>query len=67
MVFYFVGRKNWFQEKSETLLLNILPKEIVSILKNEPHTIADYYEGASILFADLVNFTPLSASMTPIF
>ncbi len=66
MVFYFVGRKNWFQEKSETLLLNILPKEIVSILKNEPHTIADYYEGASILFADLVNFTPLSASMTPI-
>ena len=66
MVFYFVGRKNWFQEKSETLLLNILPKEIVSILKNEPHTIADYYEGASILFADLVNFTPLSATMTPI-
>jgi guanylate cyclase len=66
MVFYFVGRKNWFQEKSETLLLNILPKEIVSILKNEPHTIADYFEGASILFADLVNFTPLSATMTPI-
>jgi guanylate cyclase len=66
MVFYFVGRKNVFQEKSETLLLNILPKEIVSILKDEPHTIADHFEGASILFADLVNFTPLSASMTPI-
>jgi guanylate cyclase len=66
MVFYFVGRKNLFQEKSETLLLNILPKEIVSILKNEPHTIADHFEGASILFADLVNFTPLSATMTPI-
>ncbi len=66
MVFYFVGRKNVFQEKSETLLLNILPKEIVSILKDEPHTIADHFEGASILFADLVNFTPLSATMTPI-
>ena len=46
MVFYFVGRKNLFQEKSEALLLNILPKEIVSILKDEPRTIADYFEGA---------------------
>jgi len=65
MVFYFVGRKNLFQEKSEALLLNILPEEIVAILKNEPQTIADYFEGASILFADVVNFTPLSATMTP--
>ena len=65
MVFYFVSRKNMFQEKSEALLLNILPEEIVSILKNEPRTIADYFEGASILFADVVNFTPLSATMTP--
>jgi guanylate cyclase len=66
MVFYFVGQKNVFQEKSETLLLNILPKEIVAILKNEPRTIADHFEGASILFADVVNFTPLSVTMTPI-
>ena len=66
MVFYFVGQKNMFQEKSEALLLNILPKEIVAILKNEPHIIADHFEGASILFADVVNFTPLSATMTPI-
>ena len=65
MVFYFTGQKNMFQEKSEALLLNILPKEIVAILKNEPRTIADHYEGASILFADVVNFTPLSATMTP--
>ena len=66
MVYYFVGQKNIFQEKSETLLLNILPKEIVAILKNEPRTIADHFEGASILFADVVNFTPMSATMTPI-
>jgi guanylate cyclase len=45
--------------------LNILPKEIVAILRNEPRTIADHFEGASILFADVVNFTPLSATMTP--
>jgi len=66
MVAYFVGQKNIFQDKSEALLLNILPAEIVKILRNEPRTIADHFEGASILFADVVNFTPLSESMTPI-
>jgi adenylate cyclase len=65
MVFYFVGQKNVFQEKSEALLLNILPKEIAAILKNEPRTVADHFEGASILFADVVDFTPLSATMAP--
>lgn len=53
------------QEKAEALLLNILPKEIATILKNENRVIADQFEGASILFADVVNFTPLSAKMTP--
>jgi len=66
MVAYFVGQKNIFQDKSEALLLNILPAEIVKILRNEPRTIADHFEGASILFADVVNFTPLSESMTPV-
>lgn len=65
MFSYFVGQKKIFQEKSETLLLNILPKEIVGILKSQPRTIADHFEGASVLFADIVNFTPLSATMTP--
>ena len=65
MVYYFVGQKNVFQERSEALLLNILPKEIVAILRNEHRTIADYYDGASILFADVVGFTPMSAKMTP--
>jgi adenylate cyclase len=65
MIYFFVGQKNLFQEKSEALLLNILPKEIVSILKNESRTIADHFEGTSILFADIVDFTPMSASMTP--
>ena len=66
MVFYFVGQKNMFQEKSETLLLNILPKEIAAILKNESRTIADHYEEASVLFADMVGFTPLSAQLPPV-
>jgi adenylate cyclase len=66
MVSYFVGQKNMFQEKSETLLLNILPKEIAAILKNESRTIADHYDQASVLFADMVGFTPLSAQLPPV-
>lgn len=66
MVFYFVGQKNMFQEKSETLLLNILPKEIAAILKNESRTIANHYNEASVLFADMVGFTPLSAQLPPV-
>ena len=53
------------RERSEALLLNILPKDIVSILKRESRTIADHFEGASILFADVVDFTPMSARMSP--
>ena len=66
MVFFFVAQKNAFQAKSEALLLNILPKEIATILKNEQRIIADHFEGASILFADMVDFTPMSAEMTPV-
>jgi len=53
------------RQKSENLLLNILPREIAGILKSGRSTIADHYENASILFADLVNFTSLSERMTP--
>ncbi len=53
------------QEKSEALLLNILPKQIAEALKRSPTTIAKHFEGASVLFADVVDFTPMSAQMTP--
>lgn len=69
---YFVSEKNRLftllrgeQVKSVNLLLNILPKEIAAILKNESRTIADHYTEASILFADMVEFTPLSAKLAP--
>jgi guanylate cyclase len=70
---YFVSQKNQLfvllqneQAKSENLLLNILPKEIAAILKNESRTIADHYSEASVLFADMVGFTPLSAKLPPV-
>jgi guanylate cyclase len=66
MVSYFVEKKNMFQQKSESLLLNILPREIAAILKNESRTIADHYDEASVLFADMVGFTPLSAELPPV-
>jgi adenylate cyclase len=62
---YFVRQKNLFQEKSENLLLNILPREIAAILKKENRIIADHVDRASILFADMVGFTPMSAEMSP--
>lgn len=52
------------RERSEKLLLNILPQEIATRLKNGETRIADNYENVSILFADLVGFTPLSATLT---
>jgi len=66
LLYYFVGQRNFFQERSETLLLNILPKEISEALKLGPGTIAAHYEAASVLFADVVEFTPMAATMTPL-
>ena len=52
-------------EKSENLLLNVLPKEIVPILKQGKETIAERFDAASVLYADMVGFTPLSERMAP--
>ena len=48
------------QERSEALLLNILPRPIAERLKAAAYPIADDFEAASILFADVVDFTPLA-------
>ena len=53
------------QDRSETLLLNILPRSIADRLKTDTTTIADQFAAASILFADVVDFTPLSARLEP--
>jgi adenylate cyclase len=51
--------------KSEGLLHNILPDEIVERLKQNSETIADGFTETSVLFADIADFTPLSQRMTP--
>ena len=50
--------------ESERLLLNILPEPVAQRLKTEPGVIAERYEAASVLFADIVGFTPLSETLT---
>jgi class 3 adenylate cyclase/integral membrane sensor domain MASE1 len=53
------------KDKSERLLLNILPQPIAERLKHEQRTIADSFTEVTVLFADIANFTKLSASLTP--
>ncbi len=53
------------QARSEKLLLNILPKSIADRLKDNDMRIADSHEEVTILFADIVGFTKMTASMPP--
>jgi PAS domain S-box-containing protein len=53
------------QEKSERLLLNILPKAIADQLKRDNSAIAEQFNEVTILFADLVDFTPLASQISP--
>lgn len=53
------------QEKSERLLLNILPKGIAERMQNGETNIADFHENATVLVANLVGFTSLSSHIDP--
>lgn len=53
------------QEKSENLLLNILPQAIVHQLKSGSSAIASRSDNVTILFADIVDFTTLSSQVSP--
>jgi adenylate cyclase len=53
------------KNRSEKLLLNILPESIAIQLKQNNSAPAEHFEEATILFADIVGFTSLSARMEP--
>ncbi len=58
-------RLKFEQEKSERLLLNILPKTIADRLKHGERHIAERYANVTVLFADIVGFTTLANQMDP--
>lgn len=53
------------QERSERLLLNILPAPIAARLKDNSVTIADGHPEAVVMFADIVDYTKLASGMAP--
>lgn len=53
------------QERSERLLLNILPAPIAERLKQDTSAIAEQFDEVTILFGDIVGFTPLSTRIKP--
>ncbi len=54
------------KQKNEELLLNILPQPIAARMKANEYLIADSIPACSILFADIVGFTPLSEALGPV-
>jgi guanylate cyclase len=50
--------------RSDRLLLNVLPEAIANRLKDGEQPIADRYDEVAVLFADIVDFTPLSESLS---
>ncbi len=60
-----VGRLSFERERAGGLLLNVLPAEVASELKETGATQTREYPSISVLFADIVGFTPMSAEMEP--
>ncbi len=51
--------------RSESLLLNVLPASIAQRLKRDPGVIAEAHDEVTVLFADVVDFTPFTARTEP--
>src|SRR5436190_8328752 len=56
---------DYLHRENERLLLNVLPASIANKLKQQVGIIAERFDDASVLFADIVGFTSLSARLSP--
>ncbi len=62
---HFVAETEQAKHKSDALLLHMLPESIAQRLKAGEAPIADRIDLVSIVFADIVDFTPLSEELEP--
>lgn len=65
LLVYLMGKLRAERERAESLLLNMLPAEVAAELKQEGSTNPKRFDSMSVLFADIVGFTPLSSVMNP--
>lgn len=62
---HFLRQRDAAMARSEELLLNVLPAAVAERLKRGSTTVADRHEAASVLFADIVSFTPFAERTAP--
>jgi class 3 adenylate cyclase len=65
LVRYIDGQRLAARRESDALLRNVLPEPIADRLKGGERVIADHYDQASVLFADVVDFTPFAEAHSP--
>jgi class 3 adenylate cyclase len=65
MVVFIDGERVAAKARSETLLLNVLPAAIVERLQGGEQVIADHCPEVTVLFSDVVDFTPFSERVEP--
>ena len=65
LVRYIDGQRLAARRESDALLRNVLPESIANRLKSGERVIADHFDQASVLFADVVDFTPFAEVQSP--
>ena len=65
LVRYIDGQRLAARRESDALLRNVLPEPIADRLKSGERVIADHFDQASVLFADVVDFTPFAEARSP--
>ncbi len=65
LIFILSRNLNIERKKSETLLLNILPKSIADELKQNDSVSPKRFEETSVLFCDMASFTKIAEAMDP--
>lgn len=65
VLYYYVRQRAVLLRQSDTLLRNVLPDSVADRLKASTSTIAERFESATILFADVADFTALTSGVSP--